>query len=610
MARGCPRFTGGRAGSRRLRRRLAAGRRSPGRCRWRYAGHRVREPGGIGRHDGRRPGGTTGTIQATRPESSGCCHTLGSSPGCGVPRPAARHPGTGPAGAAPIASARAARPANGGMAQVTQVPTNPADPAGPPGAAAPAAPGEPARRAARANGTRRGAPGGWAGRARRAPDPGAGREAPGQPGAAAAGAGFASRAARTALAEADERPAPAPERPAPPEGSGPVEWVMSTVIRKLSWSRLSDPRVAISVSGLGLLLGMLVGATAPNAETLPEPARLPLSRLLPSLVHHPVLAMAMTYSGDVLACAGLAGMLWAHSQGWRPDPRRLLLVSAAIVAVMVSLTPVGSSDTASYAAYGRIAALGGNPYTHGPAWLGAHSPYLEVVGWLWKSQPSVYGPFATVIQSFAASIGGANAATTIWVLMILNGAVFIGVGWLLLKTSDDPVRATLFWTANPVLIQQLVSGGHLDTFVAAAAICAIQVARRVTGIWGDVLVGVLIGIGCGIKISAVLIGIGLAWPLLRQREWLRTGRIAAVALATLALLYSPYLLNARDWASPIKPLFQGSKWVTLPAPLWFLHEAGRALGAARTMAVVISVIWLAAMFVVAWLVHQRISSDQ
>ena len=102
---------------------------------------------------------------------------------------------------------------------------------------------------------------------------------------------------------------------------------------------------------------------------------------------------------------------------------------------------------------------------------------------MWKQQSSVYGPFATVIQSFAASIGGSHVATTIWVLMILNGAVFIGVGWLLLKTSDDPVRATLFWTANPVLIQQLVSGGHLDTFVAAAAICAIQVARRVSGMW-------------------------------------------------------------------------------------------------------------------------------
>ena len=257
--------------------------------------------------------------------------------------------------------------------------------------------------------------------------------------------------------------------------TGPIERLMSTVIRKLAWSKLSDPKVAITMSGVGLLAGMLVGATAPNAETLP--IRLPLSYFLPSLSHHGIIATAILYTGDILACLGLAGMLWAHSQGWRPNPRHLLLVSAAVVAVMVSLTPVGSSDTASYAAYGRIASRGGNPYTtNSLAWLGRNSAYTHIVGAVWKRQPSVYGPFATLVQRFAASIGGANVATTIWILMILNGIVFIGVGLLLLKTSDDPVRATLFWTANPVLIQQLVGGGHLDTFVAAAAICSTVVA--------------------------------------------------------------------------------------------------------------------------------------
>src|SRR5689334_1401794 len=357
-------------------------------------------------------------------------------------------------------------------------------------------------------------------------------------------------------------------------GNGPVEWVMSRVIRKLAWSRLSDPTVALSLSGAGLLLGMIVGATAPNAETIP--LQLPLSHLLPALGHsetNVVIASILLYTGNILACLGLAGMLWAHSQGWRPNPRHLLWASAAIIAVMVSLTPVGSSDTGSYAAYGRIASLGGNPYTTGPlAFLGPHSYYTQAVGTLWKGQPSVYGPFATVIQSFAASIGGPHVSVTIWALMILNGAVFIGVGFLLLKTSDDPVRATLFWTANPVLIQQLVSGGHLDTLVAAVAICAIQVARRVSGMWGDVLIGVLIGLACEIKIYAVLIGIGLAWPLLQRHEWMRTARIAAVSLVTLALGYGPYGLGA------LKPVFGGLQLATLPSPWRVFQLWGEALG--------------------------------
>jgi hypothetical protein len=397
-----------------------------------------------------------------------------------------------------------------------------------------------------------------------------------------------------------------------PAPTGPIDRLMSLVIRKLAWSKLSDPKVAVTVSAIGLLLGMVVGATAPNTATLPT--RLPLS-LLPYLSvtsqTDRILAMVLLYAGDVFACLGLAGMLWAHSQGWRPKPRHLFLASAVVVAVMVSLTPVGSSDTASYAAYGRIAAQGGNPYVSTPAaWLHLqHHPgdkgYFRIVGEAWTHVASVYGPVATAIQRFAASIGGADDATTIWILMILNGAVFLGVGWLLLKTSDDPVRATLFWTANPVIIQQLVSGGHLDTFVAAAAICAIQVARRVSGLWGDVLIGILLGLGIGIKATAALVALGLAIPMLRQREWLRVTRIAVVALMVVALEYSSYGLRA------LKPLFEGAKLVILPSPWRFVQMLGVAMHLSTdTIAIVIGCLWPIAMFVVAWLIYQRISSDQ
>ncbi len=379
---------------------------------------------------------------------------------------------------------------------------------------------------------------------------------------------------------------------------------MSALIRKLSWSRLSNPRVAVAVSGAGLLLGMLVAGTAPNYATLP--IRLPLSRLFPSLGYGTVpdiVSMGMLYGGDVLACLGLAGMLWAHSQGWRPDPRHLLAVSAGIVGVMVLLTPAGSSDTASYAAYGRIAAQGGNPYTVTPLAFGDPA-YTHVVGTAWQNQPSVYGPLATWIQAFAAWIGGPNPATTIWVLMIINGAVFIGIGYLLLKTSDDPVRATLFWAANPVLIQQLVSGGHLDTFVAAASICAIQVARRTTSLWGDVLTGVMLGIAGGLKANAALIALGLAWPLLRRHEWRRTAVIAAAALVTIGLEYSYYGLSA------LKPLFGGLNLVGLPSPWWLFQVLGDLVLKPSTVHTLISITWPVLLLVVAWLIYQRISSDQ
>jgi hypothetical protein len=410
---------------------------------------------------------------------------------------------------------------------------------------------------------------------------------------------------------------PASPRHAAPAGpfepTGPVERLMSTVIRKLSRSRLAHPRVALSVAGAGLLLGMIVGLTAPNAETLRK-VWLPLTDLMSRWLNphhhlvnpglHDIITAATLYSGDILACLGLAGMLWAASRGWRPDPRKLFLASAVIVAIMVCLTPVGSSDTASYAAYGRIASLGRDPYSANSLVYLARikSPYLSVVGKLWQHQPSVYGPVATWIQDFAATIGGSSVQTTIWVLMMLNGAMFLAVGLLLLKTSDDPVRATLFWTANPVLIQQLVGGGHFDTFVAAAAITAIQLARRFRGVWADVAIGLVIGIGCGVKITGGLVALGLAWPLLQRREYLRLARISLVAMATVSLEYSYYGLDS------LKPVFEGSRWVSLPSPWWIPYSIAKHYHV--SLALAISIGWLACMFVVAWLVYQRISADQ
>ena len=85
----------------------------------------------------------------------------------------------------------------------------------------------------------------------------------------------------------------------------------------------------------------------------------------------------------------------------------------------------------------------------------------------WQATPSVYGPVATWTQLFAAWIGGARPWLTIWVLMIMTGAAFLVTGYVLLRTAENPVRAVLLWVANPLLIVELVIGGHLDAFACA-----------------------------------------------------------------------------------------------------------------------------------------------
>ena len=404
--------------------------------------------------------------------------------------------------------------------------------------------------------------------------------------------------------------------------SAPRRWVSELIefIYRLAGSTLATPRVALGVSLTGLILIMVVGILSPNFNTLPpnhtgdpsnlRPIVLPLSGHLWQLPWW--LSFPLTYLAIVLQCLGLAGLLWANSRGWRPNPRHLFFAVCGIVAVMVNITPVGSSDAASYAAYGHMANRGFDPYTNGPDILLPGNPYTQSVGPMWTHTPSVYGPLATWVQQLAAWIGGLSPGATVHYLMIFNGIVFLGVGYFLLKTADDPVRATLMWVANPVLIQQLVAGGHLDTYAAAATVVGVQIARGGDRGWRFLAAGAAIGVACAFKINAGLVGAGFAWALIMRRDWWNLVRLAVGGLGTIVLFYSFYGLHA------FGQLVSASSLVATPSP-WRAFELalqglfglfgqpglGKTIGSAATSAA-----WPVLMVVVAVFIYRRISADQ
>ncbi|WP_328323099.1 MULTISPECIES: hypothetical protein [unclassified Streptomyces] len=366
--------------------------------------------------------------------------------------------------------------------------------------------------------------------------------------------------------------------------------------RRLQDGLLTRPGVAVSVSVTGIVLVILVGAGAPNNNTLRLPLPFPLLAPMPGLA-----ATLATVASITLSSLGLVGMLGAHRRGWNPSPRKLFGLGALAVAVVVNLTPVGSSDSASYAAYGRIAALGGDPYTTTPAQLGG--AYAHWVGTAWLHSPSVYGPVATWLQTTAAQIGGHRPWLTIWLLMLANGAAFLAAGYVLLKTAPDPVKAGLIWVANPVLIVELVAGGHLDTSVAALAVCAVALTAQPARPRTDLLIGLLIGLACSIKISAALLGLALLWPLLRAHAWGRIARQSAACLLVLLCGYGFYGVHA------LAPLSAASHMVSAPT-LWApLQQLGQATVGQATTSTVISVSWPLLMFALAWLIHRRIPPE-
>ena len=408
---------------------------------------------------------------------------------------------------------------------------------------------------------------------------------------------------------------PAPGKLAePPIPGGRVEALMGRLIKVLSHSPLARPLPAVTLSALGLAGVAFVGlcATAPVSSAATPPVLLPLTDLARNLgaPHLPsALADGIMYLSLALCCLGLAMMLWANSHGWAPSPRKVLLAAGATVAALVNITPVGSGDVASYAAYGRIAALGHNPYTFTPAALpgGAHNPYTMIVSPQWRATPSVYGPVATWTQMLAADIGGGRAWATIWVLMTMAGAAFLATGYVLARTAANPVRAALLWTANPLLIVELVMGGHLNAFLALVAIIAVVLSRRRASVANDVLVGLMVGVAGGIKIDAGFVALGIAIPLLHDRAWARLARTAAVAGATALVLYF------FTWGfSALGPLSSASKMVISPS-IWrlaqviVLHNFGA--GAEHTLTTVIGFAWYPLMLALAWYLYNRLSPD-
>jgi hypothetical protein len=419
--------------------------------------------------------------------------------------------------------------------------------------------------------------------------------------------------------------ATAPKLAEPPIPGGRVEAAMGVVIRVLSHSRLARPLPAVILSALGLGGVAFVGlcATAPAASVATPPVLLPLTSVARDLgaphLPDPVADLIM-YLSIGLCCLGLAMMLWANSRGWSPNPRRVFAVAAGAVAVLVNITPVGSSDAASYAAYGRIAALGHNPYTFLPSQLpgGAGpnptNPYTILVSNYWRGTPSVYGPVATWTQQLAAEIGGTRAWLTLWILMIMMGVAFILTGYILLRTAANPVRAVLLWVANPLIIVELVIGGHLDSLLALFAIAAIVLSRRCTKIWHDVAVGLLVGVAGGIKVNAILVALGIAIPLLHDRAWARLIRIGVIAgLTTFGLYWFSYGLSAlRTLGHASGMVISPTVWRGLQeiVTLATQHSAkATQVHDAQMLNTFIGFAWPPLMLALAWYLYKRLSPD-
>jgi hypothetical protein len=312
----------------------------------------------------------------------------------------------------------------------------------------------------------------------------------------------------------------------------------------------------LAVAGIGSSLGVTV-ATSLGRATWTGPA-VPMPRIGPPFElssWHLTLASATValWLSALAGGVGLAAALIAVRRGARPPLRVLVITAAVIVAVLVALPPVGSTDSLDYMAFGRIVVLGHSPYVMVPWDLGhLHDAVGRSIPWEWGRDPSSYGPAATVEQYVAALLGGPSAARIVFWLKLANAVTFGIVGFtadrLLRSDPAARLRAHLLWTINPLLIWQLIAAAHLDALAAAAGLLGLLLAAGWpatpapgTERLGRVLVGgALVGIAADIKITFVLFGLGLVWAFRRSP--------AACAVAAIGML--GILLPSYAWFGP------------------------------------------------------------
>jgi hypothetical protein len=288
------------------------------------------------------------------------------------------------------------------------------------------------------------------------------------------------------------------------------------------------------------------------------------------------------WAAMALGCAGVIAGLIAVARGARPPVRPVLAAAFLAVAMLTVLPPAGSTDSISYAASGRTAVIGHSPYVMTPRQLqqsgdpvGRQIPSREIPP-SWMNAVSVYGPVATAAEWGAAELGGTSLARiTFWLKLeeaIAFGAVVLALDRLLRRDPEMRLRAHLLWSVNPLVLWEIVAGGHIDGLAAAFGLLGIMALRTHSPaeggtprprIGGAALAGLLIGVATGFKVEYALLGLAVAWACRRSV------RALAAAAAGFAVVIGPaYLAAGTASVKVLVTRSTGITWDTMYQLFW------------------------------------------
>ncbi|HEX3005681.1 MAG TPA: polyprenol phosphomannose-dependent alpha 1,6 mannosyltransferase MptB, partial [Angustibacter sp.] len=322
---------------------------------------------------------------------------------------------------------------------------------------------------------------------------------------------------------------------------------------------------ALAAVAIGALLLLGTAALGPSAASPALPAGTGWRAALPpwslGIAVTSGLTTVLLDAGYVVGAVGVALGLWAAYRG-ETVPRTAILIACGAAVVAAFVPPLGSADHLSYAAYGRIAAAGGDPYSVPPVdWAGGHDPVTSAVEPPWTRTPSVYGPIATMVQAGTSLLGGDSVRATVWFWQLVCLAAWLAVGFMLLRISRTPQersRAAWVWVLNPVLLGLLLVGAHVDVLAAAFGLGAIVLAVR-----RPLDAGALLGAAVGVKITFALVGPAVLYALWRHgRRLAWPTAVAGVVGAALVLVPAQLFVGS----NLLTQLERARRYVSLASP--------------------------------------------
>ncbi len=255
----------------------------------------------------------------------------------------------------------------------------------------------------------------------------------------------------------------------------------------------------------------------------------------------PARAWPLALTGALLGIAAWI-YLGAVEAGDSPSLGGAIAIQLAAAAAL----PLTYNDLFSNLAYGRLSALGLNPYLHAPSALADADPFKQMVGGRWLGTPLAYGPILAGLNALAWRAGSLLAALVSFKLALAACAVAaVALAWRFARgRADGGARFALF-AACPLFAWEIAAQAHNDGVMVLALVGFVVAAHERR----EALALACLAAALYAKLAAAPV-LALYLVFLARRRPLAAAAGALAVLAAGVLLMLPFWQGAATLRGP------------------------------------------------------------